>query len=372
MEALLVLDGVGVPTASILLHSRVPADYPILDVRALESLGHKGRSRSIRWLLARLPRRVSRPRRPAGRALRTLDKALWQHSRERAVMTPEVIARRGAAASVAAMPPRSPTAPASERCCATGAQRRRLSQLDLALEAGVSARHLSFVETGRSRPSARDGPAPGRAPRRAAARPQRAAARRRLRARLRASATSTSRRWARSATRSTASCAATSRTRRVVVDRHWGLVAANRAVAAAHRAAPRRTCSSRRSTCCGSACTRRAWRRGSPTSASGARTCSTASAARPSSAATRRCSRCTRSSPATPAARRGHVPDLEAGDDRRAAARCAPATSELAFISTATTFGTAIGRHGVGARDRVVLPRRRRHGQCADSARARR
>src|SRR3954447_22021453 len=33
-------------------------------------------------------------------------------------------------------------------------QRRRMSQLDLALEAGVSARHVSFVETGRSRPSA--------------------------------------------------------------------------------------------------------------------------------------------------------------------------------------------------------------------------
>ena len=33
-------------------------------------------------------------------------------------------------------------------------RRRHLSQLDLALEAGVSARHLSFVETGRSRPSA--------------------------------------------------------------------------------------------------------------------------------------------------------------------------------------------------------------------------
>ena len=31
--------------------------------------------------------------------------------------------------------------------------RRRMSQLDLALEAGVSARHLSFVETGRSQPS---------------------------------------------------------------------------------------------------------------------------------------------------------------------------------------------------------------------------
>jgi transcriptional regulator with XRE-family HTH domain len=31
--------------------------------------------------------------------------------------------------------------------------KRRLSQLDLALEAGVSTRHLSFVETGRARPS---------------------------------------------------------------------------------------------------------------------------------------------------------------------------------------------------------------------------
>jgi transcriptional regulator with XRE-family HTH domain len=32
-------------------------------------------------------------------------------------------------------------------------QRRRMSQLDLAVESQVSARHLSFVETGRSRPS---------------------------------------------------------------------------------------------------------------------------------------------------------------------------------------------------------------------------
>ena len=31
--------------------------------------------------------------------------------------------------------------------------RRRLSQMDLALDAGVSTRHLSFVETGRSKPS---------------------------------------------------------------------------------------------------------------------------------------------------------------------------------------------------------------------------
>ncbi|WP_082702970.1 helix-turn-helix transcriptional regulator [Mycobacterium sp. IS-1496] len=35
----------------------------------------------------------------------------------------------------------------------TWRQRRRLSQLDLAIEADVSARHLSFMETGRSAPS---------------------------------------------------------------------------------------------------------------------------------------------------------------------------------------------------------------------------
>src|SRR6478735_5061889 len=32
-------------------------------------------------------------------------------------------------------------------------QRRRLSQLDLALHADVSARHISFLETGRAQPS---------------------------------------------------------------------------------------------------------------------------------------------------------------------------------------------------------------------------
>src|SRR5436309_12057946 len=32
-------------------------------------------------------------------------------------------------------------------------QRRRLSQLDLALEANISTKHLSFLETGRAQPS---------------------------------------------------------------------------------------------------------------------------------------------------------------------------------------------------------------------------
>ena len=32
-------------------------------------------------------------------------------------------------------------------------QRRRMSQLDLALDAEISTRHLSFVETGKAQPS---------------------------------------------------------------------------------------------------------------------------------------------------------------------------------------------------------------------------
>ena len=35
----------------------------------------------------------------------------------------------------------------------TWRQRRRMSQLDLGVEANVSSRHLSFVETGRAKPS---------------------------------------------------------------------------------------------------------------------------------------------------------------------------------------------------------------------------
>ena len=44
IDALLELDGVGVPTASTLLYVAFPDDYPILDVRALESLGMRSRS----------------------------------------------------------------------------------------------------------------------------------------------------------------------------------------------------------------------------------------------------------------------------------------------------------------------------------------
>jgi len=83
LEALTALTGVGVPTASTLLFFAFPDDYPILDVRALESLGQKGRSTypASFWL-----EYLAACRRLALEhdvSVRTLDKALWQHSKER-------------------------------------------------------------------------------------------------------------------------------------------------------------------------------------------------------------------------------------------------------------------------------------------------
>jgi hypothetical protein len=82
MEALISLDGVGVPTASALLFFAFPTDYPILDVRALESLGQKARTAYPveYWLDYLLTcRRIAGE---AGVPIRTLDKALWEASKE--------------------------------------------------------------------------------------------------------------------------------------------------------------------------------------------------------------------------------------------------------------------------------------------------
>jgi hypothetical protein len=82
MTALLELAGVGVPTASTLLYCAFPDSYPILDIRALESLGVKPRSQyPLSFWLGYLDacRELAQQ---ASVSLRTLDKALWQHSKE--------------------------------------------------------------------------------------------------------------------------------------------------------------------------------------------------------------------------------------------------------------------------------------------------
>jgi hypothetical protein len=83
MNALTALEGVGVPTGSTLLYFAYPDCYPILDVRALESLGSRPRSvYPVSFWLEYLDccRTLARS---AGVSIRTLDKALWQYSKER-------------------------------------------------------------------------------------------------------------------------------------------------------------------------------------------------------------------------------------------------------------------------------------------------
>jgi hypothetical protein len=94
MEALLTLTGVGVPTASTLLYFAFPDAYPILDVRALESLGVKARSQyPVSFWLAYLGacRELAVQ---CGVDIRTLDRALWQYSKEQATALARVAARR--------------------------------------------------------------------------------------------------------------------------------------------------------------------------------------------------------------------------------------------------------------------------------------
>ena len=65
-----------------------PDHYPILDVRALESLGVKPRSQyPLSFWLGYLDA-CHELAQQAGVSLRTLDKALWQHSKERSRLEP--------------------------------------------------------------------------------------------------------------------------------------------------------------------------------------------------------------------------------------------------------------------------------------------
>jgi len=81
MEALRSLSGVSWATASVLLHLADPDRYPILDVRAVQALGAPVPGSGLRFWEAyvRAYRDVAAR---AGVDGRTLDRALWQWSKE--------------------------------------------------------------------------------------------------------------------------------------------------------------------------------------------------------------------------------------------------------------------------------------------------
>ena len=104
IEAFTRLHGVAYPTASVLLHFARPDQYPIIDFRALWSLGWDSPPTSYTfqfwWDYTLACRSLAKK---AGVLVRTLDRALWQYSKEHQPPT----------ATSAADPGDAPTTPPS-------------------------------------------------------------------------------------------------------------------------------------------------------------------------------------------------------------------------------------------------------------------
>ena len=80
LDLLCALDGVDVPVASVLLHVGLSPEYPIIDYRALWSMGSGQPSYysfDFWWLYVECCRRLAAA---AGVTVRELDKALWAYS----------------------------------------------------------------------------------------------------------------------------------------------------------------------------------------------------------------------------------------------------------------------------------------------------
>jgi hypothetical protein len=80
--ALLALRGVGWPTASVLLHVADPDRDPILDIRALHALGVRAPGSCTFGFWEAYVQAWRAVRAAAGVDGRTLDRALWQWSKE--------------------------------------------------------------------------------------------------------------------------------------------------------------------------------------------------------------------------------------------------------------------------------------------------
>jgi hypothetical protein len=83
IEVLTLLNGVSWPTASVILHFCHSEPYPILDVRALWSLGVEASQVTYNFDLWREYTQVCRGlAKSTGLSMREVDRALWQYSKE--------------------------------------------------------------------------------------------------------------------------------------------------------------------------------------------------------------------------------------------------------------------------------------------------
>ena len=80
IESLTLLDGVGWPTASVILHFFGAGNYPILDYRALWSVGAEVPAEydfPFWWEYVKFCRAIADR---TGHSMRTLDRAIWAYS----------------------------------------------------------------------------------------------------------------------------------------------------------------------------------------------------------------------------------------------------------------------------------------------------
>jgi len=82
IEALTLMNGVSWPTASVILHFFHPDDYPILDFRALWSLKSAVPQPCEFVFWQAYTRHCRKLSKLSGVSMRTVDRALWQFSKE--------------------------------------------------------------------------------------------------------------------------------------------------------------------------------------------------------------------------------------------------------------------------------------------------
>lgn len=82
IKSLLILNGVSYPLASVILHFAFPSKYPILDFRAIWSLGwEKPKSYNFDFW-QKYCDRIRGISKRTGESIRIVDKALWEYSKQ--------------------------------------------------------------------------------------------------------------------------------------------------------------------------------------------------------------------------------------------------------------------------------------------------
>jgi hypothetical protein len=82
LKALFIINGVSYPVASFILHFAFPDKYPIMDFRAIWSLGEQQPKSYSFDFWQKYVERVGGIAKETDQRIRTVDKALWEYSRE--------------------------------------------------------------------------------------------------------------------------------------------------------------------------------------------------------------------------------------------------------------------------------------------------